>query len=109
VELFKLVGTEYDSIFSMPGKNICLFFKTHTDEPMMKMILDQVTKYGNIPSSCPVAKGHYSVKDFHMEDFAVPSMVPKGDYRVDVRLHDENGESKMIYKTSWKASIAPDS
>jgi Protein of unknown function (DUF1091) len=75
----------------------------------MKMILDQVTKYGNIPDGCPIKKGHYSVKDFHMEDFSVPSVVPKGDYRVDVKLNDENGETKLIYKTMWKAQIYPDS
>lgn len=75
--------------------------------PFLTMIWKLLQRYGNIPSSCPIRKGHYHITDFDVDDGMFPNVTPLGTYKLDLLFAgtDEIGLTKIIQKITVHATV----
>lgn len=89
-----------------PEIELCQFLKKPDDDPILNMIFEDVKKYGNFATSCPILKGKYFVKDFQLDENKLPSFTPAGHYRVDFIWDvEQNGARKQIYYGKYFATV----
>lgn len=68
---------------SVSACNVMGRFRNH---PILKFVLSQLMKSSNIPTSCPIPKGIYFVKDFTVSDELLPPFIPTGSFMSTARL-----------------------
>lgn len=68
-----------------------------------------ISRFGHLPQTCPVKKGHYYINDLEVDEGLIPALAPAADYRVETEAFViENGAQKLIHRIVSHASIIPD-
>ncbi|XP_063695747.1 uncharacterized protein LOC134827125 [Culicoides brevitarsis] len=99
----------YEPILRIEPLSFCKFINGKRKSPILKLIWKMVSKFGRLPQSCPVRKGHYFINDFELDEGLIPALAPAADYRVEVQAFvDEMGVQKQIHKVIAHASIIPE-
>jgi hypothetical protein len=101
--LFELLpGGKRRLIVSIPKLNYCDILRHAKKTPIVSDFLKEFFKYSNYPTSCPMQKGRYYIKDFFLADMAIPMvsmLANNGKYVVKVAFTDENAKLPInIYK-----------
>jgi Protein of unknown function (DUF1091) len=99
-EIFKKIGDTYRSLIVMSIRNICQILAEKSDTPMIDFAIQMVSQFGTVPSSCPIEKGHFSIKDFKIPDFMISPFVTGGEYQVIYQTEDHNVEPPVIVSTT---------
>lgn len=50
----------------------------------MKIVWDELAKFGNVPKSCPIKKQTVTIKDFTPDKDMIPAALPGGEYHVNI-------------------------
>lgn len=75
----------FTSVFAR-SVHFCKFLKTRSTDPILKIIYDDIVKYGNLMKSCPVKKGIFYIHDYRIDEEMLPSYVPEANFRVILEL-----------------------
>lgn len=60
----------------------------------------ELLKSSNFPTSCPVKKGRYYMKDFVLNESLLPPILPEGSFKCHIQFNRiVDGEEIMIAKT----------
>uniref|UniRef100_A0A336M231 CSON007782 protein n=1 Tax=Culicoides sonorensis TaxID=179676 RepID=A0A336M231_CULSO len=99
----------YEPILRIEPLSFCKFLTGKRKSPLMKLVYKMISKFGRMPQTCPIKKGHYFVNDFEVDEGFIPALAPAADYRVEIQAFvDELGVQKQIHKIVSHASIIPD-
>uniref|UniRef100_A0A1I8Q072 Uncharacterized protein n=1 Tax=Stomoxys calcitrans TaxID=35570 RepID=A0A1I8Q072_STOCA len=100
IEMKMRQSGEYNKILSFDF-NVCDIL-TQANNPLLKTWLDNISKYGNFPRSCPFKEGLYYVRNFKFDQNSLPKFLLKGFYGVHglgyLRLSD--GDKNILYNSS---------
>jgi hypothetical protein len=99
-EIFKKIGGDYKSLVVMTVRNICEVLAEKMDTPAIDMAVQMLSQFGSVPASCPIQKGHFSVKDFKIPDFLISPFVTGGQYQMIYQAIDNNGNSPIVMSTT---------
>lgn len=106
-EIFIKNNGVYNSFLKGSPMDICAFFANPQLNPLLSMIMNTMNKYGNKMTSCPIGKVNtnrlnvmvllllstrefgsqlrYDIIGFQMDTSTLPSFIPIGDYRIEVK------------------------
>jgi Protein of unknown function (DUF1091) len=99
-EIFKKIGGIYRSLIVMSVRNICGILAEKSDTPMIDFAISMLSQFGTVPSSCPIEKGHFVVKDFKIPDIMISPFVVGGEYQVIYQTEDHNVEPAVVVSTT---------
>lgn len=96
----------YQPFLQTHKQSLCGFFKEPEKFPLLKLVFDDLKKYGNFSTSCPIKKGFYVVHDFQIDASQIPPMAPAGKYRLDIDMYViKDGVEKNIYDAKFSSVI----
>jgi hypothetical protein len=96
VNIFKDGSTT--PLIPIPKVDYCRLRGGLSESPIIKVVLDEISKFGNVTQPCPLEPGFLYLKDLYLDDTPhamLLAVFPSGDYRVEVRLLNEN-KSKLV-------------
>jgi Protein of unknown function (DUF1091) len=89
--IFRDSGVKLSQVFSLPKTNYCTLLRNSKNIPFIRDFFDQVSKFGNIPLSCPIRRNNYYLDNFSLAGMTeLPDGFDRGKYQVHFRLLDEN-------------------
>ena len=82
---YERVNNEYQHLLnaSINSCNVMSRLKSH---PLLRIILKELLKASNIPTSCPIKKGIYYMKDFSLNEDLLPPFLPMGHFMCRARM-----------------------
>jgi hypothetical protein len=66
--------------------------------PILRTIYEELAKYGNLTSPCPILPGYYYMKDVEIDDVKyanVLTAMPDGKYVMHADVTDENSKKPI--------------
>jgi Protein of unknown function (DUF1091) len=97
--IFRETPEKLSQVFSLPKTNYCTLLRNSNNIPFIRDFFNEVSKFGNIPLSCPIRKSNYFLDRFTMSGMSGMPNYEKGRYQVHFRLIDENQKSpKLIFR-----------
>lgn len=85
VSHFEMNGNEYEHLLNT-SVNICNVMTRVKSHPILKIILTELLKASNFPTSCPIKQDVYYMKDFSVNDDLLPPFLPLGKFMSRVRV-----------------------
>lgn len=82
---YERLNDEYQHLLNA-SMNICNLMSRVKAHPIMRIIMKELLKASNIPTSCPVKKGIYYMKDFSLNEDLLPPFLPTGHFMCRARL-----------------------
>lgn len=70
--------------------HFCKFLKSHSIDPVLKVIYEDIIKYGNLMKTCPIKKGIFYVHDYRIDEEMLPSYVPEANFQIIIELSFPN-------------------
>lgn len=100
VSHYEKVKNDYEHLVNT-SINICNILSRVKTHPILRIIIKELTKTSNFPSSCPVKKGIYHMKDFTLNDEFLPPFLPEGKFMSNVQLNrlDDGEEISVLRMT----------
>lgn len=77
---FEKVNNEYQHLLNA-SMNVCNIMSRVKSHPILRIILKELLKSSNIPTSCPIKKGVYYMKDFSLNEDLLPPFLPLGHFK----------------------------
>jgi Protein of unknown function (DUF1091) len=96
-ELFKKEKGKdtYSSMIQVPKINYCEITGSHN--PLTDITLDQIKKYSNLPTKCPIKAGKYQIKNLVIPDNVFPPFVFSGGmYKEVIKFYDDAATPKLL-------------
>jgi hypothetical protein len=104
VKLFQVVGKTKRQIIALPDVNYCDVRRGMFGVMFVyKDLLEDLYKFGNLTSMCPLKKGYYNMKNILIKDNLFPPYVLRlgsGTYMVLLIVLDESSKTKLWVSTS---------
>lgn len=72
--------------------NFCKFLKQHSMDPLLRIIYEDVLKQDNFIKRCPITKGSYTLREYHIDEEILPSYVPEASFLAEIKLTMSNGQ-----------------
>ncbi|XP_059220952.1 uncharacterized protein LOC131995820 [Stomoxys calcitrans] len=96
---------DYNQIMSYEF-NVCDAM-TQATQPLLKTWIDNVAKYGNLPSSCPFKEGIYYVRNFKFDRNSLPQFLLKAFYGIHGLgyFRQSDGSKNILYNVSAFVSL----
>jgi hypothetical protein len=69
---FDAVNIRYETPIMKTNINVCKLYNSLTGNIFLKPIVDEMYKNSNLPKSCPIAPGNYTVQNFAPEKLMLP-------------------------------------
>jgi Protein of unknown function (DUF1091) len=93
----ELGGNRFEKAYALPKQNYCTLLRYSNNVPFIRSFLEQVSKYGTIPTSCPIRRGYYFVKNCTFNGMsALPPSIETGSYQVRFKFVDGNGKTPVL-------------
>lgn len=74
----------------------CKFLMQRSIDNMLRTIYEDILKRGTFIKMCPLKKGSYTLREYHIDEELLPQYVPEANFYVDIKLEKPNGD--MILK-----------
>ena len=101
----KLDGA-YTPLLRLEPIPICKYLNAEEKSPILKLALLALKYFGEIPDKCPIAKGHYYVKDIEIDEGIMISKMLSGSYHAEILVQTKEGnELKLICKTTVALTV----
>ncbi|XP_020713346.1 uncharacterized protein LOC101460118 [Ceratitis capitata] len=72
--------------------NFCKFLKQHSMDPLLRIIYEDILKQDNFIKRCPITKGSYTLREYHIDEEMLPSYVPEASFLAEIKLTMSNGQ-----------------
>ncbi|KAL5290826.1 hypothetical protein ACFFRR_010298 [Megaselia abdita] len=70
--------------------HFCKFLKSHSIDPVLRIIYEDIIKYGNLMKTCPIKKGIFYLHDYRIDEEMLPSYVPEANFNIVIELYFPN-------------------
>lgn len=100
IYLLNEATSSYEVVTHLEPTSFCKLAMGKTKRPILTMIWKYIQRFGSVPSSCPIRKGHYYINDFDVDESFIPALTPPGAYKLDIifTIADDLGTNKIIHK-----------
>ncbi|XP_058461557.1 uncharacterized protein LOC131436707 [Malaya genurostris] len=84
LDLASKMGNEYRTLLSSTV-DMCSLNVSKSNDPLMRLLVSEMNKYGNLTVDCPLHSGNYVVRNFRINrENLLIKMAPPGQYRVGI-------------------------
>lgn len=66
--------------------SFCKFLKSHSVDPVLKIIFEDIVKYGSLMKTCPIRKGIFYIHDYRIDEEMLPSYVPEANFNIIIEF-----------------------
>jgi hypothetical protein len=105
VAVYLLDQNEKKLLISLPKFNYCDLLRSEDQFIGVKLVIEMMSKNGNMTSGCPVNPGYLYLKNHFLEDKAFPIFLfnkNNSEYLMNVNITDENGKKvKKAFDASF--------
>lgn len=69
-----------------------------SDHPLVALVYQEMLRYGNLTTACPVKKGLYYLHNFMIMESDLPTVLPKGRFKVEINgtLHSNDKDIPLF-------------
>ncbi|XP_062132629.1 uncharacterized protein LOC133843205 [Drosophila sulfurigaster albostrigata] len=96
VELSISIGLQgelgnYTNIVSR-STNFCKMLKDRSAEPLTRIIYQDMLRFGKLFKECPLPKGTYTLRGYHIDEELLPSFLPETNFQFGLQLTQAKGQ-----------------
>ncbi|XP_058833565.1 uncharacterized protein LOC131691295 [Topomyia yanbarensis] len=111
LDLASKMGAEYRTLLSSTV-DVCSLNVSKSTDPLMRLLVGEMNKYGNMTVDCPLHSGNYVVRNFRINrENMLIKMAPPGEYRVGIDVKHKMEQSKPavpIFDIEFYANVVAD-
>lgn len=82
---YEWINNEFQHLANV-SLNVCNVMTRVKAHPILKIVLQELLKASNIPTSCPIKRGPYYMKDFILNEDLLPPFLPLGKFMGRIRV-----------------------
>lgn len=64
--------------------DLCKYLAGEKKSVLLKLVWDEVGRFGNLPKACPIKKSTVEIKDFTPDKDMIPAALPGGEYHINI-------------------------
>uniref|UniRef100_A0A1B0D671 Uncharacterized protein n=1 Tax=Phlebotomus papatasi TaxID=29031 RepID=A0A1B0D671_PHLPP len=98
---------EFKPLLKAEDIDFCNYEKNSTMAPLLDLFLKDMSSFGNLPLKCPIKKGPFGIKGFHLGHDSLPSYTPEARYLIESKIYipKDGDDHHTIYNSKWIALI----
>ncbi|XP_055530644.1 uncharacterized protein LOC129721753 [Wyeomyia smithii] len=94
VDLASKMGNEYRALVSK-DVDLCKLNASRSDDPLLRLLVGELKKYGNMSVDCPLHSGKYVVRNFRVNrENMLIKLAPPGEYRLGIDVRHKMEQNK---------------
>lgn len=75
--------------------DLCKYLSGEKKSILLKLVWDEIGKFGDLPKACPIKKQTVTIKDFTPDKDMIPAALPGGEYHINI-IGDLVRDDKVI-------------
>ncbi|XP_053689494.1 uncharacterized protein LOC128738418 isoform X2 [Sabethes cyaneus] len=105
------MGNEYRSLVNK-DIDVCKLNASRSEDPLMRLLVGEIRKYGNMSVDCPLLTGNYVVRNFRVNrENMLIKLAPSGEYRLGIDVKhkvEQNKPAVPVFDLEFYATLVGD-
>ncbi|KAH8261325.1 hypothetical protein KR044_007174, partial [Drosophila immigrans] len=72
--------------------NFCKVLKDRLAEPLIRLVYQDMLRFGQLFKECPLPKGKYTLQGYHIDEELLPSFLPETNFQLGLQLTGSQGQ-----------------